>query len=116
MSTKMQPRQDNYWHCSIVAYLDPGDIILKERGASIEAKTKRACANLFTLTKSWHGTNVMEFRLGGLDHHEIATGALQLVHTHSQAIPSLLNIIFKVCEKDLEHSRNLNEIILLVWV
>lgn len=55
-----------------------------------------------------------EFRLGGLDHREIATGALQLVHTHIQAIPSLLNIISKACEKDLEESRYLNEIILFI--
>ncbi|OAA35199.1 hypothetical protein ISF_09989 [Cordyceps fumosorosea ARSEF 2679] len=78
--------------------LNPGDVTFEDDSSKTLKMIQAACTGLSTLETSLDSTNSMELRLDNLDHHKLATEALELVNTHFRAIPSIQEIILNVFE------------------
>ncbi len=78
--------------------LDPGNITFENDSFETLKTIQAACAGLSTLETSLDSTNSIELRLDDLDHHKLATEALELVNTQFRAIPSIQEIILNVFE------------------
>ncbi|KAI0401990.1 hypothetical protein F4802DRAFT_578043 [Xylaria palmicola] len=77
---------------------DPGHVALKDDSVDMLATIQSSCTSLRTLRTSLYTTNAMEVELGGLENHELASEALDLVGNHLKAIASLPEIILQIYE------------------